>query len=67
MTVNKDKVISLLKENQNERGLEHWERLYGSSELESFGLGVTQLRKLAKQVGRDHDLALSFGIPTIAM
>ena len=26
--------------------------------LKSFGIGLTVLRKLAKQIGRDHELAL---------
>jgi len=55
----KFEVLSLLKENTNERGLKHWEKMGDDTGgLESFGIGLTQLRKLAKQVGRDHDLAL---------
>ena len=50
-------VLSLLEKNLNARGVAHWERLYPDSKLRSFGLGLTQLRKLAKQVGRDHELA----------
>lgn len=51
----KAEVIELLKENQNERGIEHWKRK--PRKLKSFGIGLTQLRKLAKKVGRDHKLA----------
>jgi len=51
-----NQVFSLLKKNRNERGIAHWERL-GVKKLESYGIGLTQLRKLAKQVGRSHDLA----------
>lgn len=51
----KNEVISLLKENQNERGIAFWKKR--PRELESFGIGLTQLRKLAKQIGRDHVLA----------
>ena len=54
----KAEVLSLLKEHQNERGMTHWKRMAVSSELKSFGIGLTQLRKLAKQIGRDHKLAL---------
>ncbi len=50
-------VLALLDRNRNERGVAHWERLYPKSRLKSFGIGLTQLRKLAKQVGRDHGLA----------
>lgn len=53
----KTEVMALLKENQNARGIEHWKRM-GSKALKSFGIGLTQLRKLAKKVGRDHKLAL---------
>ena len=56
--MNKTEILSYLKENKNERGVENWKKLgaknYG---LKSYGLGLTQLRKLAKQVGRDRPLA----------
>tara|TARA_R110002096_G_scaffold238581_19_gene430231 strand:+ start:11959 stop:12660 length:702 start_codon:yes stop_codon:yes gene_type:complete len=52
-------VMALLEENRNERGIRNWDRLgEGTGGLESFGIGLTKLRKLAKQVGRDHELAL---------
>ena len=55
----KTEVIKLLKENTNERGVEHWKkRGVKDSNLKSFGIGLTQLRKLSKQIGRDHKLAL---------
>jgi 3-methyladenine DNA glycosylase AlkD len=56
----KAQAISLLKENKNERGVEHWKKMgpNKTGKLKSFGIGLTQLRKLAKQVGRDHKLAL---------
>ncbi|MHC4406738.1 MAG: DNA alkylation repair protein [Planctomycetota bacterium] len=54
----KTQVLALLKENRNERGIAHWKKREArSSNLKSFGIGLTQLRKLAKQVGRDHKLA----------
>lgn len=52
----KTEVIALLKQNSNERGIAHWKKKPRT--LKSFGIGLTQLRKLAKQVGRDHKLAL---------
>ena len=52
----KSEVIALLKRNRNERGLEHWRKI-GPKNLESFGIGLTQLRKLARKVGRNHRLA----------
>jgi 3-methyladenine DNA glycosylase AlkD len=51
-------VRALLEENRNERGIAHWKKRGAkTSKLKSFGIGLTQLRKLAKQIGRDHKLA----------
>ncbi len=59
MAMTKTQVLALLKENRNERGIANWKkRGIKNSKLKSFGVGLTQLRKLAKQVGRDHNLAL---------
>lgn len=52
-----DQVITLLEQNRDERGIAHWDK-GGVAGLKSFGIGLTKLRKLAKKVGRDHDLAL---------
>jgi hypothetical protein len=53
-----NQVVALLKENQNARGIENWKKLgVKVNKLTSFGIGLTQLRKLAKQIGRDHKLA----------
>lgn len=56
--MNKSEVIELLDANQNQRGIEHWAKMKDTGGLKSFGIGLTQLRKLAKKVGRNHDLAL---------
>ena len=50
MPMTKAQVVALLKENRNERGMEHWDKMGAASrgELKSFGIGLTQLRKLAK-------------------
>jgi 3-methyladenine DNA glycosylase AlkD len=54
----KTQVLALLKENQNERGIANWKKLGAKTgKLKSYGIGLTQLRKLAKQIGRDHKLA----------
>ncbi len=55
MNMTKTQVLGLLEENRNERGIAHWKKK--PRKLKSFGIGLTQLRKLAKQVGRDHKLA----------
>lgn len=53
----KAEVLKLLEANKNERGIRNWERLkFGG--LGTYGIGLTQLKKLAKQIGRDHRLAL---------
>ena len=55
----KTEVISLLKENTNKRGIVNWNKDDANTGgLKSFGIGLTQLRKLAKQIGRNHELAL---------
>jgi 3-methyladenine DNA glycosylase AlkD len=56
--MNKTQVLALLKENRNERGIANWKKGgHGDGGLESFGIGLTVLRKLARQVGRDRALA----------
>lgn len=51
----KTQVLALLKENKDERGIAHWKKQPRT--LKSYGIGLTRLRKLARQVGRDHKLA----------
>jgi len=52
-------VISLLKANKNESGIRKWKlHNHSSKKLKSFGIGLTVLRKLAKQIGRNRPLAL---------
>lgn len=56
--MNVSDVLRALEEQKNERGMQHWEKLGpGTAGMRSFGIGLTQLRKLAKQFGRDHELA----------
>lgn len=47
----------MLRENKNERGIAVWERT-GMGDLKTFGIGVTNLKKLAKKIGKNHDLAM---------
>ena len=51
-------VVSLLESHQNERGIVNWNKLEETGGLKSFGIGLTQLRKFAKQIGRNHELSL---------
>lgn len=54
----KSEVMALLKENQDERGIEHWKKkACKTGNLRSYGIGLTQLRKIARSIGRDHKLA----------
>lgn len=55
----KSEVLAFLKQNTNERGIVNWEKLGpDTGGLKSFGIGLTQLRKLAKKIGKNHKLAL---------
>jgi 3-methyladenine DNA glycosylase AlkD len=56
----KSEVVALLEANGDERGIRNWEkRGSATGGLESFGIGLTKLRKLAKRIGRNRDLALA--------
>ena len=57
----KSEVLQLLEANKNERGIQNWQRMGEANTcgLKSYGIGLTQQRKLAKTIGRDHDLALA--------
>lgn len=56
MTVSE--VLALLDAERDERGMKHWEKLGpGTAGMKSYGIGLTRLRKLAKQIGRDRELA----------
>ena len=51
-------VLALLHAERDERGMSHWERLgTRTAGLASYGIGLTRLRKLAKQIGRNRELA----------
>lgn len=57
--MNKTEVIALLEENKNDRGIQNWQEMeYDKCQYESYGIGLTVLRKLAKKVGKNHDLAM---------
>jgi 3-methyladenine DNA glycosylase AlkD len=54
----RSEVMELLEKNKNERGIENWKnRGAKSRKLKSYGIGLTQLRKISKRIGRDHKLA----------
>lgn len=51
-------VLALLEAERDERGIGNWARLgEGTAGMRSYGIGLTRLRKLAKQIGRDRGLA----------
>lgn len=56
MTVSE--VLARLDAERDERGMKHWEKLGpGTAGMRSFGIGLTRLRKMAKRIGRDRELA----------
>ena len=57
--MNQTEVLSLLETHKNERGIANWnKRATKKQKLKTFGIGLTQLRKLAKKIGRNRELAL---------
>jgi len=50
-------VFTLLEQNQNQRGIEHWKNLKNTDGLTSYGIGLTVHRKLAKKIGKNRELA----------
>ena len=57
--MNDSEVFKLLTANKNDRGIDNWHKLEDTQGLASFGIGLTKLRKLAKQIGKSHELALA--------
>jgi 3-methyladenine DNA glycosylase AlkD len=56
--MNVPEVLALLDAERDERGMKSWEKLgQGTAGLKSYGIGLTRLRKLAKTLGRDRELA----------
>lgn len=53
----KSDVLEYLKKNQDARGIAHWEDHKQESGLQSYGVGLTKLRKYAKTIGKDAKLA----------
>lgn len=57
MTVSE--VLALLDAERDERGMSNWEKLGpNTAGMRSYGIGLTRLRKLAKRIGRNRELAL---------
>ena len=56
--MNLNDVLTLVAEHKNDRGITHWSTMDNTDGLKSFGLGLTQLRKLAKKIGRNRELSL---------
>ena len=54
----KTEVLALLEANRDARGEAHWAKVGArTGGLASFGIGLTRLRAIAKQIGRDRQLA----------
>ena len=54
--MNLTKIKALLEANKNGRGMAPWDKM--DLPWSSYGIGLTQLKKLAKMIGRNHDLAM---------
>lgn len=53
-------VLALRHAQRDERGISHWEKLGSrTAGMRSYGIGLTRLRKLAKQIGRNRELSLA--------
>ncbi len=52
-----DDVMALLEAQQNPKGIANWHAMPDTHGLSSFGLGLTQQRKLAKKIGKNRALA----------
>jgi len=51
-------VLELLHAERDERGISNWEKLgSGPPGMRSYGIGLTRLRKMAKGIGRNRELA----------
>ncbi|MBM3740325.1 MAG: hypothetical protein FJW39_31610 [Acidobacteria bacterium] len=51
-------VLELLHAERDERGMRNWEKLgSGTAGRSSYGIGLTRLRKMAKEIGRNRELA----------
>jgi 3-methyladenine DNA glycosylase AlkD len=51
-------VLALLDAERDERGMKNWNRLGpATAGMRTYGIGLTRLRKLAKQIGRNRELA----------
>jgi 3-methyladenine DNA glycosylase AlkD len=51
-------VLTLLDSERDQRGMENWAKLGARpAGMRSYGIGLTRLRRLAKQIGRNRELA----------
>lgn len=56
--MNVSEVLALLDAERDERGMSNWEKQGSNTAgMRSYGIGLTRLRKLAKRMGRDRELA----------
>ena len=52
----KEEIIIELEKNKNQKGIENWQKL--NQKMASYGIGITQLRSIAKEIKKDHKLSL---------
>ncbi len=51
-------IIALLEQHQNERSMKNWEKNPYKGNLRSLGMGITQVKNIAKKIKKNHELAL---------
>lgn len=57
-------ILQVLESNQNERGMAHFERM-NIPHMSSYGLGLTQIKKLAKGLPKNNEVAVKLWNGTV--
>jgi 3-methyladenine DNA glycosylase AlkD len=52
----KDKILKELENNKNQKGIDNWKKL--NQKMKSYGIGITQLKTIAKEITKNHHLSL---------
>ncbi|MBI5219859.1 MAG: DNA alkylation repair protein [Bacteroidia bacterium] len=54
--MNINDILKLLESNKDEKGIEHLKKSKGLN-FKSFGIGLSKLKEIGKQIGKNHELA----------
>jgi len=55
--MNYNELLSLLKNIESPRGIAHWKKLHPDNQDDSYGIGLSKLREIAKRINVDPDLS----------